>query len=131
MSSQPVLVTEICDLTLISIAAGSYHSAAVDDQGRLWTWGWGVHGQLGLGSIEDEFVPRRVLHREMSREVVVKVDAGYAHTIALTGYFQSPLVTRPVRSCVSLTCRSSELLSNLMFLAHFVACFTPTPEKNE
>ena len=129
MSSQPVLVTEICDLTLISIAAGSYHSAAVDDQGRLWTWGWGVHGQLGLGSIEDEFVPRRVLHREMSREVVVKVDAGYAHTIALTGYYQSPLVTRPVRSCVSLACRSSELLSNLMFSCPFCGLFHPYPRE--
>ena len=129
MSSQPVLVTEICDLTLISIAAGSYHSAAVDDQGRLWTWGWGVHGQLGLGSIEDEFVPRRVLHREMSREVVVKVDAGYAHTIALTGYFQSPLVTRPVRSCVSLACRSSELLSNLMNSSPFCGLFHPYPRE--
>ena len=41
--------------------------------------------QLGLGSIEDEFVPNRVVHPELSREVVVKVDAGYAHTIALTG----------------------------------------------
>ena len=59
MSSQPSLVTELCDITLISIAAGSYHSAAVDDQGRLFTWGWGVHGQLGLSDIEDEFVPSR------------------------------------------------------------------------
>lgn len=85
MSSQPSLVTELCDITLISIAAGSYHSAAVDDQGRLFTWGWGVHGQLGLGDIEDEFVPRRVLDREMCREMVIKVEAGYAHTMALTG----------------------------------------------
>jgi hypothetical protein len=30
-------------------------------------------------------VPNRVVHPELSREVVVKVDAGYAHTIALTG----------------------------------------------
>jgi alpha-tubulin suppressor-like RCC1 family protein len=48
MSSQPSMVTELRDLTLISIAAGSYHSAAVDDEGRLWTWGWGVHGQVSM-----------------------------------------------------------------------------------
>ena len=85
MSSQPSLVTELCDVTIVSVSAGSYHSAAVDQTGKLWTWGWGVHGQLGLGEIEDEFLPRRVLDREMSLEAVVKVEAGYAHTVALTG----------------------------------------------
>ena len=87
MSSQPSLVTELCDVTLVSISAGSYHSAAVDSTGSLWTWGWGVHGQLGLGDIEDEYLPRRVLDRDMIREVVVQAEAGYAHTIALTGSF--------------------------------------------
>jgi alpha-tubulin suppressor-like RCC1 family protein len=48
MSSQPSLVTKLCDVTLVSVAAGSYHSAAVDDRGRLWTWGWGVHGQVSI-----------------------------------------------------------------------------------
>ena len=85
MSSQPSLVTELCDVTLVSISAGSYHSAAADKTGKLWTWGWGVHGQLGLNDIEDEFLPRRVLDREMNREAIVKVEAGYAHTVALTG----------------------------------------------
>ena len=87
MSSQPSLVTELCDVTLVSVSAGSYHSAAVDSNGSLWTWGWGVHGQLGLGNIEDEYLPRRVLDRDMIRDVVVQAEAGYAHTIALTGSF--------------------------------------------
>ena len=87
MSSQPSLVTELCDFTLVSISAGSYHSAAVDEHGSLWTWGWGVHGQLGLGDIEDEYLPRRVLDQEMNREAIVQVEAGYAHTVALTGIF--------------------------------------------
>jgi len=69
----------------VSISAGSYHSAAVDNQGKLWTWGWGVHGQLGHGKIEDEFRPQRVLHKEMHGEKVVQVEAGYAHTVVLTG----------------------------------------------
>jgi hypothetical protein len=44
-----------------------------------------IRPQLGLGDIEDEFEPRRVLDREMCSEAVVKVEAGYAHTLALTG----------------------------------------------
>ena len=31
------------------VACGWRHSAAVDDQGRLYVWGWGRWGQLGLG----------------------------------------------------------------------------------
>jgi hypothetical protein len=25
-----------------------YHSAAVTDEGQVWTWGWGEHGQVHL-----------------------------------------------------------------------------------
>jgi len=31
------------------VAAGSEHSVAVSEDGRLFSWGWGEHGQLGTG----------------------------------------------------------------------------------
>ena len=31
------------------ISAGGFHSAAIDDEGLLWTWGRNAEGQLGLG----------------------------------------------------------------------------------
>ena len=34
---------------VVSVACGWRHSAAVDDGGRLFVWGWGRWGQLGLG----------------------------------------------------------------------------------
>lgn len=42
------------------IAAGTEHSALVTDSGALFTWGWGEHGQLGLGDTCDQVVPQRV-----------------------------------------------------------------------
>ena len=65
---------------LTGIAAGNYHCAAWDDQGKSWTWGWGVHGQLGHSTILDEFWPTRLLLPDR----VISIDCGYAHTLALT-----------------------------------------------
>jgi len=44
----------------VSIACGRYHSAAVTEDGALYTWGSGKFGQLGLGSQSNQCVPRRV-----------------------------------------------------------------------
>ncbi|MCO5575770.1 hypothetical protein L7F22_029574 [Adiantum nelumboides] len=42
------------------IAAGSEHSAAVLNDGSIVTWGWGEHGQLGLGTTTDQSSPNVV-----------------------------------------------------------------------
>lgn len=39
------------------VSAGSEHSAAVTSDGEVLTWGWGEHGQLGLGSMTDSWQP--------------------------------------------------------------------------
>ena len=57
-AKQPELVTALSRRVVISVAAGHYHSVALDSHGHIWTWGWGVHGQLGLGDIEDEHWPQ-------------------------------------------------------------------------
>jgi alpha-tubulin suppressor-like RCC1 family protein len=42
------------------IAAGRSHSAAVTEDGQLFTFGWGAFGALGHGDAEDAHEPRRV-----------------------------------------------------------------------
>ncbi len=66
---------------LVSLSAGQYHSAAVDSAGRVWTWGWGVHGQLGSGDVEDVFQPTQVFGGKRRASMV---SCGYAHTLVLT-----------------------------------------------
>lgn len=44
-----MLVKGLEGVKVIRVACGWRHSAAVDDQGRLFVWGWGRWGQLGLG----------------------------------------------------------------------------------
>lgn len=65
----------------VKIAAGSYHSLAISEEGHLWSWGYAIHGQLGHGTIEDEQTPRRIDFWDYSTVKVVSVAAGYAHTV--------------------------------------------------
>lgn len=66
---------------LASLAAGHYHSAAIDVGGRLYMWGWGVHGQLCLGTINDEWSPKLVT--KFQGRKVLSVNGGACHTIVL------------------------------------------------
>ena len=49
---------------------------------RVWSWGWGVHGQLGVGSIEDSLLPTHVA--ALDEYKVTHLAAGYSHSAALT-----------------------------------------------
>lgn len=42
------------------LAAGAEHTAAVTESGKLYGWGWGRYGNLGLGDREDRLVPGEV-----------------------------------------------------------------------
>eukprot|EP00928_Gymnodinium_smaydae_P020157 TRINITY_DN17791_c0_g1_i1.p1 TRINITY_DN17791_c0_g1~~TRINITY_DN17791_c0_g1_i1.p1 ORF type:complete len:1124 (+),score=129.20 TRINITY_DN17791_c0_g1_i1:67-3372(+) len=39
------------------VSCGDVHSCALDSTGRIWSWGWGEFGQLGLGFAGDTFEP--------------------------------------------------------------------------
>ena len=49
---------------------------------RVWSWGWGVHGQLGVGSIEDSLLPTHVT--ALDEYEVTLLAAGCSHSAALT-----------------------------------------------
>ncbi|XP_014210897.1 uncharacterized protein LOC106641130 [Copidosoma floridanum] len=78
----PELVTELADEIIIDAIAGQYHSMALTSDGRLYTWGWGVHGQLGHGNTETCRQPRLV--EGLLGLVIRHASAGYAHTLVLT-----------------------------------------------
>lgn len=53
-------IPELGDIKVFHIAAGAEHSALVTDDGSVMAWGWGEHGQLGLGDTEDQASPKVV-----------------------------------------------------------------------
>jgi alpha-tubulin suppressor-like RCC1 family protein len=43
------------------VAAGAEHTAAITASGKLYGWGWGRYGNLGLGDRDDRSVPVEVV----------------------------------------------------------------------
>ncbi|XP_021913956.1 uncharacterized protein LOC110827029 isoform X3 [Zootermopsis nevadensis] len=78
----PQLVEHLSREHIIAVSAGQYHSIALADDGRVFTWGWGVHGQLGHCSVEDCHMPTLV--ERLIGKVVTQVHGGHGHTLALT-----------------------------------------------
>lgn len=48
-------------LHIYQLTCGSEHSLLLTDAGTLYAWGWNEHGNLGIGSVEDQWEPREVL----------------------------------------------------------------------
>ena len=67
---------------LCTVACGGSHCLAVDDQGRLFSWGHGSNGRLGLGDTEDRHDPCCVY--EVSSRVDY-ISCGNSHSVIVTG----------------------------------------------
>ncbi|CAM6119340.1 unnamed protein product [Calypogeia fissa] len=64
------------------LAAGAEHTAAVTENGKLYGWGWGRYGNLGLGDRNDRLVPGEVA--SVPGERFSLVACGWRHTIAVS-----------------------------------------------
>lgn len=86
-SGEPILskVAGLDGKRIVQIAAGSEHSATVTDDGQVCTWGWGEHGQLGLGDTSDQSLPRVVDlgNKPGSNLLTTRVYCGSGFTIAV------------------------------------------------
>eukprot|EP00743_Colponemidia_sp_Colp-15_P012704 GILK01014538.1.p1 GENE.GILK01014538.1~~GILK01014538.1.p1 ORF type:complete len:416 (+),score=44.06 GILK01014538.1:46-1248(+) len=63
------------------VSAGGMFSAAVTAEGKLYTWGSGRRGRLGLGSEEDKLLPTIV--SGLGTLIVLQVSCGDWHTMLL------------------------------------------------
>ncbi|XP_076258464.1 putative E3 ubiquitin-protein ligase HERC1 isoform X2 [Rhynchophorus ferrugineus] len=66
--------------TIKYINAGYRHSAAITDDGRLWTWGEGEHGRTGHGDNTSRHIPTMVV----DLVDVGQVSCGSSHTLAVS-----------------------------------------------
>lgn len=76
---QPTLVSVLgCDVQFTCVSAGSEHSAAVSADGKVYSWGWGEHGQLGVGSLNDIWQPTSV---DLPACVTVACGSGFTFAV--------------------------------------------------
>ena len=52
------------------------------DSGKVYTFGSGSHGQLGLRSSKNALIPRLV--KDLAQKHVSMIAAGWSHSLALT-----------------------------------------------
>jgi alpha-tubulin suppressor-like RCC1 family protein len=78
----PRLVAGLAGKRVAGLAAGTFHMLAWTDSGELYSWGYGRYGQLGHGSDQPEWSPRRV--EALAGKVVVKAAAGFNHSVVAT-----------------------------------------------
>ena len=69
-------------LRISQVACGSRHGAAIGATGRVYTWGWNRHGQLGLGDTHDRLVPSAVTR--LSKRTIKQIACGWRYTVALS-----------------------------------------------
>ena len=79
---KPILMESIVNDCIVKISCGGNHSMAINDKGELYTWGEGIHGQLGHGILNNELYPRKIELKPQIR--IVDVKGGAMHTMALT-----------------------------------------------
>lgn len=79
-------VSNLDGVKIIQIAAGAEHSAVVTENREIMTWGWGEHGQLGLGNTCDQIHPKVVnLGDEFqNRDTQLEVFCGSGFTYSIS-----------------------------------------------
>ncbi len=66
--------------TFCQIRAGNSHTAAIDKNGRVWTWGNNFQGQLGDNSITSRRTPVSVAG---TTKTFCQIMSGFSHTAAI------------------------------------------------
>ena len=82
-SPKRVEVAEWGNRRVVSVSCGGLHTAAVLDDGALYTFGRGDYGPLGHGDRESQTSPKRVEVAEWGNRRVVSVSCGGGHTAAV------------------------------------------------
>jgi alpha-tubulin suppressor-like RCC1 family protein len=78
----PTEVAGLAGRGVAKVAVGNLHAIALTRDGKVYTWGMNQHGQLGVGTTNNQGSPVQV--EALEDQVVVDVACGGGHTAALT-----------------------------------------------
>ena len=78
----PRLVESLLGKRPIQIACGGFHSAVVTQDGKMYTFGGGEHGQLGHGDKVNKVKPTLV--QALDGIFLQQITCGWSHSVALT-----------------------------------------------
>ena len=88
-SSLPICISdkenELKGKRIVDISAGDGHTVALDEEGKVYTWGKNNFGQLGDGTATNSSLPICISDKEneLKGKRIVDISAGYRHTVAI------------------------------------------------
>ena len=77
----PVKATMPAGVSFTQLSVGNNHSLALGTDGKVWAWGQGMYGQLGIDSTEDALTPVEV--PMPAGMLPAYVYAGHLHSLAI------------------------------------------------
>lgn len=89
--AKPTVVQELQGKGVIKVVAGDYHSAAITQDGRLYTWGDYSSGALGLGRVGKVDRPTRVKFDALSTSSL-SAGAKFVFAVTASGWHTGALV---------------------------------------
>jgi len=79
----PRFVEALVGVNVVGTAAGGDHTVVWTDEGKAYSFGYGMFGRLGHGGEENERVPRLIAGVLMGKRVI-GVSSGGIHTVVMT-----------------------------------------------
>jgi X-linked retinitis pigmentosa GTPase regulator len=80
LSSTPCLVEELSWFKAVEVSCGWGHTAVILDNGKVFTWGVGEYGALGISDCKTQWFPIQVVFKEKYKVNVKSVSCGTRHT---------------------------------------------------
>lgn len=78
----PGCIEQLLSQKAVAVTAGYHNNLVLTEKGDVWSWGWGAHGQLGLGDTRDREIPTII--DALSGLGVVSLSCGDRHSFAVT-----------------------------------------------
>jgi alpha-tubulin suppressor-like RCC1 family protein len=75
---EPIMVQQV--------AAGKHHTLVLDDKGRVYSWGLGLHGRLGHGDDKNRLTPALIETIAHENIEPLSVHCGWEHSAIVTKY---------------------------------------------
>ena len=79
---RPKRIEALAGQHVVDVAAGRNFSLALTTDGSVWSWGVGLFGRLGHGSLQDQLLPKKI--EALAGQRVVAVSAGSEFAFART-----------------------------------------------
>lgn len=82
-TDQPEPIQALANLHVDLVSCGKAHSLAVCQKGRVFAWGAGSDGQLGIGEFKEiNFMPMKI--KALADIKIIQVSCGHYHSLALS-----------------------------------------------